>query len=243
MQKTRIRLLSDLHLELHDLSKSAIFFKKDADIVILAGDIGNPFHENYTNLIQMLSMSHEKVIIIAGNHEYYSSKSIEEINNKIKEHCEDDVHFLQKDTLTYRGIKFVGCTLWSSPSDVTLCKYMNDFHKIKDMTPECYELAHQSDKEWLRDELAKDDPNKVCVITHHLPSKRLVGAKYANDPMNSFFASDTFDDIDHSNVDVWCYGHTHIVSKNNISGVDFYCNPRGYSHESSGWNIDSVFEL
>jgi len=34
MNKTRVRLLSDLHLELHKMS--ALDFKKEADVVILA---------------------------------------------------------------------------------------------------------------------------------------------------------------------------------------------------------------
>jgi predicted phosphodiesterase len=242
---TRIRLLSDLHLELHKLNPGDLNFKKTADIVILAGDIGNPYSDEYENLIQILMLTHSKVIIVAGNHEYYSSRPMTEIDDNIRKLCDDDVHFLQKDSLIIDGIKFVGCTLWSQVEDPALCKYMNDFEKIHQMTFQKYNTEHQSHKEWLVNEvmMEKNGYDKLCVITHHLPSYSLIDLKYVDDPLNPFFASHTFSAVDHKNIDVWCYGHTHTAGKNNIDGVDFHCNPRGYADEKSGWNIDYVFDL
>uniref|UniRef100_A0A6C0C8N9 Calcineurin-like phosphoesterase domain-containing protein n=1 Tax=viral metagenome TaxID=1070528 RepID=A0A6C0C8N9_9ZZZZ len=241
----RIRLLSDLHLELHKLGSSELDFKKEADVVILAGDIGDSSSDEYTNLINMLTLTHSKVIIITGNHEYYSTKSVEEIDSNIRELCDEDIIFLQKDSLIFDRIKFIGCTLWSNPEDPSLCKYMNDFNRIHDMTFQKYNMIHQEHKKWLIEEvtIAKKDYDKICVITHHLPSYSLIDAKYADDPLNSFFASSTFVDMEHKNINAWCYGHTHVAGKNNIDGVDFYCNPRGYANEKSGWNIDYVFDL
>jgi len=190
-------------------------------------------------------LTHSKVIIVAGNHEYYSSKTMPEIDNKIRELCDDDVQFLQMDSLIFNRIKFVGCTLWSQPNDHTLCKYMNDFNKIHQMTYQKYVTEHNLHKEWLVSEVAaeKKDYDKICVITHHLPSYSLIDAKYSDNPLNSFFASNTFCDIEHKNIDTWCYGHTHMANNTNIDGVDFYCNPRGYANENSGWDIDCVFDL
>ena len=232
----KIRLLSDLHLELHEISD--LNFKKKADVVILAGDIGDPFDDNYIMLLEKLSLLHEKVFVITGNHEYYSKYTMSEIDTKIKQILEDesDIHFLQMNSVSYKGVKFMGCTLWSHANDKTLCKYMNDFNYI---TFDEYVTKHNEHREWLEQELTLDFPGKICVITHHLPSFSLINEEYHEHPLNIFFATD----INTKCADVWCYGHTHKANQTEINNVKFYCNPRGHPDEKSGWNIDCIFEL
>lgn len=236
---TRIRLLSDLHLELRP--KLDLNFKKNADVVILAGDIGNPYQDNYINLLRMLSLTHSKVIITTGNHEYYNRNTMTDVDNQIKNLCtdEDDIHFLQMESIIYNKIKFTGCTLWSNPLDLTLCKYMNDFNYI---TADEYVSTHMIHKKWLEEELSKEKTSaydNVCAITHHLPSKLLLDAEYINNPLNQFFASD----INTTGADIWCYGHTHKSNHVKMNNIPYYCNPRGYEREISGWDIDYVFEI
>lgn len=50
LYKMRVRLLSDIHLELSHNIK--VEFKKQADVAILAGDIGNPFDDAYYHFLQ-----------------------------------------------------------------------------------------------------------------------------------------------------------------------------------------------
>ena len=137
----KIRLLSDLHTELHPI---VLNFKKHADVVILAGDIGNPYHDNYINLLNKLSLTHEKVFVVSGNHEYYNN-NIEETDLYLSNLCEDNVHFLQKQSIIYKNVKFIGCTLWSDP-DQSLCKYINDFAKIQNFTYDKYKSLHLNHK-------------------------------------------------------------------------------------------------
>lgn len=240
MKSLRVRLLSDIHLELYDLKN--ISFKKQADIAILAGDIGNPYQDNYKHFLHKISLLHDKVFVITGNHEYYSNE-IQNVDNKIKKLCDklDNTHFLQMDSFIYHRIKFVGCTLWSHPTDNRLSKYMNDFNMISNFSLDKYVSTHIEHKEWLDNELLEKSENydKICAITHHLPSYSLIDSKYENDPLNSFFASE----IDTKGATVWCYGHTHMANHKTIDNVRFYCNPRGYEHEHTNWNIDYIFDL
>jgi len=261
----KIRLLSDLHLELYPQTEmptaisapgiarqgyplSNLKFKKNADVVILAGDIGNPYQDSYINLLRLLSLTHTKVFVITGNHEYYNKRTMSKIDHKIKKLCldEDNIHFLQTDSIVYNRVKFIGCTLWSNPSNLSLCKYMNDFNRIstddQTFTFDKYVSNHLAHKSWLETELdiAKDDSyDKVCVITHHLPSYALLDVEYIDHPLNSFFATD----INTTKANVWCYGHTHKANHTKINNTEFHCNPRGYAHETSGWDIDYVFKI
>jgi predicted phosphodiesterase len=248
-QKLKIRLLSDLHLEIHDLDKQ-LTFKSDADVVILAGDIGNPHQSSYESIINKLSLLHSKVLVISGNHEYYSqTNDMPDIDDQIQQICDDDddIHFLQMRSIIYERVKFIGCTLWSEVKDSSLTKYMNDFNKIKSndnqpLTISEYNDIHTLHRKWLETELTKpktNDYDKVCVITHHLPSYSLIDPQYTDEPTNCFFATD----VNTQNADIWCYGHTHKANKTEINGTKFYCNPRGYPGEKTEWNKDFVFEI
>lgn len=232
----RIRLLSDIHLELHPIF--TLNFKQHADITILAGDIGNPFDDNYYKFLQKISLTHAKVFITSGNHEYYNGVDMNKVDEKIAEICDElDIVFLNCSSYCYNGVTFLGCTLWSHPTDPLLCKYMNDFNKIKDLTYDTYLEKHIDHKMWLEQELCKT--GKKCVITHHLPLTSLVDDTYKNHPLTLFFASD----IDVFGANYWCYGHTHKASHNIIDGIQYHCNPKGYTREKSGWNLDYIFNI
>ena len=120
--------MSDIHLEflknvscLNSLSQkipslySECKFDKKETVLVLAGDIGYPTTDKYWKFIQDCSSQYYKVILIAGNHEYYNTHSmkhykfstsdkistIEEIDilisDKIKKYT--NCHFLQKDAV------------------------------------------------------------------------------------------------------------------------------------------------
>jgi len=238
--KTRIRLLSDLHLELN--SNLKIHFNDHADIVILAGDIGNPFTQQYVYLLRQLSLTHSKVFIISGNHEYYNKNyTMNRIDNQIKNLCreeDDNIHFLQMNYIIYNRIKFMGCTLWSHPKDETLCKYMNDFNYINFTD---YISTHKQHKDWLENELKikHESYDRICVVTHHLPKEDLIDKEFKDNPLNSFFGSD----VNTLGADVWCYGHTHKPNHKKDNNIEYHCNPNGYINENSSYNFDYIFDM
>lgn len=251
----KIHLISDLHME---CGQEFIDSEVDANVVVLAGDIGDPFDKSYSELIGKMSDTYQKVFVIAGNHEYYLDRkkffpnrnSMQEVENRIHLVCNEysNVHFLQKDSYVWYGIRFLGCTLWSEITDRTLCKYINDFVKIPEMTFEKYQELHQDHKSWLISQLFEESDNYflTCVITHHLPKKSLNNKKYKNHPLNCFFASDIgIEKIETYNVwsGLWCYGHTHAVNHSVINGTHYYCNPRGYLNEKTEYDPNLVIDL
>ena len=83
MDNNRIRLLPDLHLELMLPSKCKNINLEDLfsdsstewkeEILVLAGDIGDPFSPFYSKFIKLCSSSFGNIVLVAGNHEYYNS--------------------------------------------------------------------------------------------------------------------------------------------------------------------------
>ena len=127
----KIQVMSDLHLEFGAFDIPAT----DADVIVLAGDI----HVGVKAIDWIKKQSDKPVIFVLGNHEYYGQK-FPDLQEKISEECEDtNIHFLENDSVTIDGVRFLGSTLWTdfklldsqelSMYEAELC--MNDFRKVK----------------------------------------------------------------------------------------------------------------
>ena len=108
---------SDLHLEHHN--SFPIIKKIQTDYpenLILAGDIGSPFTDNYWNFLKEESKQFDKIFLICGNHEYYGS-TIDQMNKYISRQLRlsklSNVYFLNNDVFEIGDIKIIGTTLWS----------------------------------------------------------------------------------------------------------------------------------
>jgi predicted phosphodiesterase len=102
----KIRILSDLHLEFRPLLLS----DTEADVVVLAGDIGLG--------VQGLewaraSMPNQEIVYVAGNHEYYKGV-LQDVNAALRTRAAQlGIHFLDRDEVTLKGVLFLGATLWT----------------------------------------------------------------------------------------------------------------------------------
>ena len=128
----KIRYFSDLHLEFIKPNKIQNFLKKikinSNEICICAGDIGNPYENNYDLFINFMNNNFKKTFIIAGNHEYYNKiKKIEETNAYLKEYFIKfkNICFLNNSYEYYLDHCFIGTTLWS--------KIINPYYEINDV--------------------------------------------------------------------------------------------------------------
>ena len=97
------------------------------------------------------------------------------------------------------------------------------------------------------DECKKNDIKSI-VITHHLPIYELTHKMYRNSVCKLY--SDWFnarlDDMVQENNSIikgWIYGHTHSRSIQTHYGVNFYCNPVGYSGENNYEDMNMVCEI
>jgi len=238
-----VQYISDIHLEIfHPMKVEHIarIIPVKADILVLAGDIGIPHHldNHYEKFLDILSTKFKKIFIIAGNHEFYTSYSMQSVIQKIKQIIDKmpNISFLNNSWEDYDGFRWIGTTLWSEVDENT--PYLiNDTAQIQGLTPSSYNLIHLNCKTFLTKTLDFSKDKKCIIITHHIPSYSLIDAEYLSidkTPYNQWFAAN----LDclilaHSNtIKAWFYGHTHIPSIHQLESIQFVCNPIGYPNEN-----------
>ena len=239
----KIQYISDIHLEL--LNSNSINIFPIGDVLILAGDIGNPYEEKYNDFLIDITNKFKKTFIIAGNHEYYNN-NINDVKYKIKEICGKlpNITFLDNSYEDYNNYRFIGTTLWTKIRN----KYytINDTTYINDMTIEKYNLLHTECVKFLNEILSNSIDKNIIVITHHLPIYELTDIKYRNNlyyKYHEWFNADIDDIIKKYNICAFIYGHTHICSVQNHYNINFYCNPVGYENENENLDINKTFDL
>jgi predicted phosphohydrolase len=249
----KIQIISDIHLEFYDNSSYFIDIinnpkyksenidngiDKDIDILILAGDIGNPLSNIFDEFIKYVANIYKTVLYITGNHEYYNN-SIENIDVILEEKLAkyNNVYFLNNKVKIIEGIKFIGSTLWSNTLGN---KYeINDTKKIKKNN----KLINSSDIDkmffnnykFIKDNVNNNENNNdikhIIIITHHLPSYKCIDEKYKYSNYTSWFASNCEEIMNmelNTKIKYWFCGHTHSNVNITINSTQIIANPIGY---------------
>lgn len=264
----RINVVSDLHLEFSDLELPG------GEVLILSGDIcevkqinadydvnnimnkGGPSTGNfkrsdrYTRFFHEECGKYEKVFYVVGNHEHYGYKLHKTIPH-LKSVLPNNVVVLEKEQFEYKGVLFIGGTLWTDMNNFdSLTLYhmkgmMNDykqitmFDEVRDvyhrLTPDKTVSEHVKTKQLFKLFLEENRAGKklpVVVLTHHAPSKLSTHPYYANDTiMNGAYSSDLSEFIlDNPEIQVWTHGHTHHTFDYMINNTRVMANPRGYKN-------------
>jgi len=238
-----LKFISDLHLEFCEPIEMNRIFQTigTGDVLVLAGDLGDPFAQHYRELFTYVSRNFIKVFAICGNHEFYHHK-VEKSDRKFAELCEEfNVVNMNRNVVEYKGVKFIGTPLWTYVSGS--CKLQCDTKYIKDMSVTRRNNLHRNDFKFIQDNLASELP--TIIMTHHLPSPILIQDQYKtpeNTQLNEWFASPTIENLDFtgSNVKAWIYGHTHSPLTKTVNDIDTYCNPVGYPEEENELYISEL---
>jgi len=234
----KLHVLSDLHTEFADFSPPAT----DADVVILAGDIGVGFGG-----IEWASQQFPDafVVYVPGNHEYYGHDI--GLTNEIRSSAPANIRVLNNDKLELDGVRFLGCTLWTDFklygegkvwfSERTAQTSVRDFTSIRNgnrtFTPGDSVGHHKTSVAWLVNELEIAFDGPTVVVTHHLPASRSIASQYRNHHLHPVFASHLEGIIEKYQPVLWIHGHTHVACDYEAYGTRVVCKPRGYPSESS----------
>jgi hypothetical protein len=172
---------------------------------------------------------------------------MEEIEERIRQIIKtaklDNVTFLDNEYEDYEGYRFVGSTLWSKCEIPIVEHCVNDFRAIKEMNVNLYNELHEVSREFLKSSIVTESVLPVIVITHHLPSYKLIAEEYKNHThLNKYFASHS-DDLFAPTIRGWIYGHTHTASGREGKGIKFVCNPIGYPGENEGHPVTRILEV
>lgn len=232
----RIRILSDLHLELSPWQPP----KVDADLTVLAGDI-----DSHTRALDWILENIEgPVVYVPGNHEFYGAE-LHGIRAELKRKAPANVHVLDNGGIELDGVRILGATLWTDyalyGAGAEMAFAMREAkHCLLDhecircaphatFTPSQALRLHRESVAWLAGQLAKPHIGKTVVVTHHLPSMASVAERFKAQPLSAAFASN----LDHQvgKADLWIHGHTHDNFDYRLGKCRVVCNPRGYVRE------------
>jgi Icc-related predicted phosphoesterase len=266
----KLYILSDLHTEFQrDRFVPPAEAVRDADIIVLAGDIGTG-----TNGMRWAAQAimGKRIIYVAGNHEFYGHEWNELLVELRDLQSDLKVDFLENDVLHVGDVRFLGCTLWTDFNycgpDARLMAMqaaatgMNDYHSIKHKTPASnapgwkdgsmswkpWRLSpqhsrdrHHKSVKWLQSELEK-------VLIHGDPAKTVVITHHlphkecvAGRYRNDLLTAAFASDLSHlmGKSKLWIHGHTHDSVGIAVQGTRIIANPRGYP-VSSMWAAGGV---
>lgn len=234
----KLLVMSDLHTEFSTFQPP----ETDADLVILAGDIG--VAEMGMRWARR-AFAGKAILYVPGNHEFYHQDRVEMLAYLRGTATASNIVFLDNDQLIWNGVRFLGATLWTDfallgDSEAQRRKSMHhgqqrlaDFRLIRDreqplgqFNPMHSAVLFNASLAWLEARLGEPFGGKTVVVTHHLPSMLSVIDKYKTDALSPCFASS----LDHlfGKMDMWIHGHTHASLDYVANGTRVVCNPRGY---------------
>lgn len=242
----KLNVLSDLHLSQGELPLP----ENDADLVILAGDLGRP-----ARAMAWASRIPKPVLYVPGNHEFYGG-SIEGGVAELKRLCAGTrIRVLDCEEVVLGGVRFLGATLWTDfrldgagvareAAMREAARFMRDFSVVRiddaPFTPQASAELFEAHAAWLEERLAAPHEGPTVVVTHHAPSPRSIHPRFAGSNLNACFVSDAERLIDERRVQLWIHGHTHDSFDYDLAGTRVVCNPRGYSRD--GVNENASFD-
>lgn len=246
----KIQIVSDLHIEMADF----VLPDTDADVVVLAGDIGVGLGGLAWIEEQCIN---KPVIYVPGNHEFYEHDL--GLLDLLKSEAPPNVQILNDEWIDIDGVRFVGSILWTDfllfgEADKYFViqeakKNMADFYLIKNedrrFTPEDSIALHEQSRAWLAFVLGEPYTGKTVVVTHHAPSSASVHPRFARNLLTPAFASNLEEMMGADRVELWIHGHMHDLFDYDIYGTRVVCNPRGYaSYEfTNNFRPDFVIEI
>lgn len=246
-----IDVVSDLHLRSpNDLNDE--FYTASAPVLALLGDVCE-MHQLETMLpvFERISGTWKKVLYVLGNHEFYNGF----LDNAVSHYRSvlsgfKNIHILDNDAVSIRGIAFIGSTLWSdmdrnSPITKNLCRTgISDYRLIypsletlarnrHPITPDHTVHLFSLNIKFLEDMLTLfSESKKIVMLTHHAPSYQSVIQKFRTNMLNGAFVSN----LDHimlndSRIKLWLHGHCHSNIDYMVEQCRVVCHPKGYGRE------------
>jgi predicted phosphodiesterase len=241
LNKMKIQLLSDLHLEFyHDPEHFMETLIQPADVLVLAGDIHVGIR-NTARAINYFAKHYDNVVYVPGNHEFYGKRKLEDFDDPklFEARLATNVFYLNANHIQIGDITFIGAALWTDFNNNPLIKmtaesHIQDFRRIDTTIDEmaCINRIHKGYLKFAYEEFT----GKKVMITHFLPAMQCISPRYRNvdqitSDLNYYFAN-TMDDWIETLSDVtWLFGHTHDDVDITIGQTRCLARPCGYPSE------------
>lgn len=231
----KIRLISDAHFEFYQ-DKNLYQNPDNADVLVIAGDLAGGHVACWTALKQFAG-THEHVLYVSGNHEYYNT-FVTEFDDYIRRVSEcTRVHFLNPGMIKIKDVTFIGGNLWTNfQQDIwakqVAARNIADFRYIKEFSTDKAAELHYKHIKFIKEAYATAEGKKV-IISHFLPAVECVAKQFLtedNAAINKYFANNYGGWISElTDVPYWFHGHTHDNVDITLGDTRVIANPYGYN--------------
>ncbi|MDQ5897174.1 MAG: hypothetical protein QG612_1260 [Pseudomonadota bacterium] len=254
----RLQILSDLHLETQPDWTAAP--APDADLLVLAGDIGS--YQRGSRLqgddfglgrFAPRPEGWSRVLFVPGNHEY-DGLDHDATGPRLQALCAQlGIEWLDRRVRVIDGVRFIGTTLWS---DFAALGHLDKALRAADwylsrnttlregrlvMAAELREMALDCQR-WLRAALCEPHDGPTVVVSHFAPTLDSADPRYGMVPGTAGFCN-TLDEL-LPLADLWIHGHLHCPVDVTRAGCRIVCNALGYVHKGEqdghrpGWCVE-----
>lgn len=213
----KVQIVSDLHIEYKNdqVPDTNKFINPDAEILIMAGDIGSLYKkEQLSVFLKKVCALFKLVIYVPGNHEYYmveglETKKMSELKQNLNhiERSIENLHVLDRSSIRIGDVCIAGCTMWSQP----LCVIPKFLLRIKGINTMKYKNMHSKDIKYIKNiiDYCSSKNYKLTIITHHPPSYKCIENGKKRKKYESLYATDLENLLDGDKVQNWICGHVH----------------------------------
>lgn len=272
---TKLRIMSDIHLEHQEMEQGPYYYPMEMEddheqVLILAGDIceraghiSRPL--TYPQWIEEVAPRFRAVLMVFGNHEYWTLKADPSGTSAIDRHRHEmqkeltglsNVVLLENSFVRIDDVLIFGATMWTEldwQDPLLMMRKRSgmggDCYWIKGFTPEEEIIRHKESLGVLREvlETQGDQFRRRVVVTHHAPTRLSIHDRFKDgidSRMNGMFCNDLNLERDYGSVDLWIHGHTHDVFDYQVGGTRVVANPHGLPWEKgNGFKPDLVIEV
>ena len=119
---------------------------------------------------------------------------------------------------------------------------------MRQLLPNDYEREFEINKVWISDQIdvaRAAGARKIVVVTHFVPSQKLIHPQFPEDLLNGYFCVNLDRLIFSKSPDMWIFGHTHWSFDILLGNTRMVSNARGYPREEcrASFNPDLVLEV
>ena len=226
------------------------------DVLVLAGDTfylldANAPQKRFWN---WASKNFRQVLLVPGNHEFYGDGDVTARGDSWQWMIRENVGYYYNKVVRIDDTDFILTTLWSripEPDMYLVQRGMNDFRQImyngRRFTPDDFNQEHEKCLKFLKQAVEESTARHIVVVTHHLPTLKVVAAQHIGSVLNGAFATELGNYIADSRIDAWIYGHSHTNIDTTIGNTRIVCNQLGYvyynEHLTNGFEPNKVIDL